>query len=152
FDEAAGSTALDMSGFGRSGTYASGSSAPQPSVLAPMLMFPNPRSRAFNTSNNTQTVLRNIPAAVQPVTNITLSAWFRATAVTDSDNLAEIINLADGHSLYINKTAVGFSKRIGRDNYLECNATIAQAQHLDGGWHHLAGVATPGSGMVLYYD
>jgi hypothetical protein len=152
FDEASGTLASDLSGQNHNGIYGGpGAGVPTPSTMVPALQFANPRSRAFVTSSEFEVRLHNLPAALLPANNVTLSIWFRSTSVTDPTGLGELISLADGFALIIEADSVGMSKRLaGVDNYT--SAAFSTTGHLNGQWHHLAGVSTPTSGMVIYLD
>jgi hypothetical protein len=151
FDEASGTVALDFGGQGRNGTYeGNGMGAPTPSTMVPALQFTNPRSRALVNGGAMDARLKNLPAALMPANNVTLSAWFRSTAVLSSTGLAEIITIADGFSLVVESDAIGLTKRTGTDNYI--SAAYATTGHLDGNWHHVAGVSSSTAGMVIYLD
>ena len=149
-DEASGAQALDSSGLGRNGTFGGAQSAtPTATILVPTLKFANPRSRAFATVNRTEVRLRNVPGALLPANDVTLSVWYRATAVNDSSGVGELISLADGFAVGLSADAVEFWKR-GDNSYVSC--AYRSNSSLDGNWHHLAGVSSSSGGMLLYFD
>jgi hypothetical protein len=92
-----------------------------------------------------------VPAALKPASNLTVSLWYRATTalVTGSD----VINLGGDYFLRLKPDGVEWVKRAnptGPGFYAICRLT-GTTTHLDGGWHHLAGV-TDAAGMRLYVD
>ena len=150
FDEASGALANDSSGQGHNGQYGGGvQGPPSASALVPALQFGDPRSRSF-TAPRMEVRLRNLPPALLPASNVTLAAWFRATAIADASGYGEIISVADGLALYLKDGVVGFGKRLGNQSYV--GAEYSTTGHLDGKWHHVAGVFASPGGLTLFFD
>ncbi|HEY0714854.1 MAG TPA: LamG domain-containing protein, partial [Polyangia bacterium] len=146
FDESAGSSALDSSGNGLHGVYGGESGSPSPSPNVPTLMFANPRSRSFAPDNRHYVQLANMSAALKPSNNFTISVWFRTTGTVGA---TEIVTGGGAYALRIRSTQVEFFKSTGGGGGIYCRGTVSN--HLNGAWHHLAGVQTP-SGMKVYFD
>jgi hypothetical protein len=147
FDETGGSTALDSSGNGFSGQYVGSTGAPTPSTVVPTVRFPDTQSRAFVGTRRQAVQLAAFPAALRPANNLTVSAWYRATSVDSSG--ADLISGGDQYVLRLRPTQIEFSKRIRNQTYAQC--IVDFSRHLDGAWHHMAGV-TSGAGTKLYFD
>jgi hypothetical protein len=150
-DEAAGTMAADASGNGRNGTYAGSPSPPAPSAQGAPVTFANPGARTFAAGGRSMVRLAPVPAALKPAGNLTVSVWFRATTalVTGSD----IINLGGDYFLRLKPDGIEWVKRanmMASGVYAICRLGGTTA-HLDGRWHHLAGV-TDAAGMRLYVD
>jgi hypothetical protein len=109
-------------------------------------MFPNPRSRAFTLASRHGIQLAPMPAALKPANTLTVSVWFSATKVDTAG--AELLSGGNQYLLRINDDAIRFSRRAGSSS-APCESK--QTGHLDGKWHHLAGVQSP-QGMKLYLD
>jgi hypothetical protein len=148
-DETSGTQAGDSSGNNLHGTYGGSSGMPASSSSVPILRFPDPASRSFVASNRHEVRLSPLPAILQKSNEVTLSAWFRGTQVTDVSGYANIVSVGDGYVLYVGRTQLGFIKRLVNRNYVFC--TYATSAHLDGSWHHLAG-ETSTAGMRFYFD
>jgi len=155
FDEASGTVANDDSGNDLNGTYTGVTGIPAPSTMVPNVSFDDPRSRRFTRANRHAVRLANMPSVLQPSNDITVSAWYRATAPLDTAG-AEIVSAGNSYLLRLLPTRIEFSKRY--TNAAGAGATalldspdLAGAAHLDGKWHHVAAVTTP-SGMRLYFD
>jgi hypothetical protein len=147
FDETSGTVAVDSSVNHFDGLYVGG---PASSTLVPPSASNDPRSRAFVRANQQAVQLAATPAALKPANNLTLSAWFRATSIDTSG--AEIISAGDNYVLRLRPTQVEFAKRVtvnGAGTYVQCFGSVST--HLNGAWHHLAGVSTT-AGMTLYFD
>jgi hypothetical protein len=148
-DEASGAAAADSSGNGLHGTAVGDSGIPAPSSSVPTLRFADPRSRAFLKDSRHAIELDPMPASLRPA-SFTLSAWFRATAV---DTLgSDVISGGNDYYLRLWDGQVEFTKRVSQTAgamFAVCRVTTSA--HLDGRWHHLAGVNSP-SGMKLYLD
>ncbi len=148
-DETSGTRADDASGNGFHGTYGGSTGSPASSSSAPVLQYPNPASRTFVGSNRQEVRLGSLPAVLQRDNDVTLSAWFRATQVTDSMGYADVVSVGDGYILYVGRMNLGFIKRLVGRNYVFCS--LSTTAHLDGRWHHMAGV-TDSSGMKFFLD
>ena len=150
-DESGGTSALDASGNGRVGTYVGTSGTPTASTLVPSVFFANPASRAFAAANRHAIRLDPTPSALKPANNITVSLWFRTTTLDSGHNppaSSEAISQGNNYFLRIRSNDIYWTRRTA-SGYAVCFATLSN--HLDGNWHHLAGVLSP-SGMKLYYD
>jgi hypothetical protein len=82
-----------------------------------------------------------------------LSAWFRVKNMTVDSQGSEIMSAGDQYSMRASPTWVQMSKRTtdGSGGGVHIQVKFTTTTHLDGIWHHLAGVATP-EGMKLYMD
>jgi len=150
-DEAGGTMAADASGNGRNGTYAGAPSPPAPSSQAAPVTFANAASRTFVAGARSVIRLAPVPVALKPAGNLTVSVWFRATTALVTG--ADIVNLGGDYLLRLKPDGVEWAKRAGTTAgaiYAICKLG-ATTTHLDGRWHHLAGV-TDGAGMRLYVD
>jgi hypothetical protein len=157
FDEAGGTVALDASGNGNHGTYFGDSGTPTASSNVAPLKGPNPFSRAFVASNRQAVRLSPAPAIIQPVNNYTISAWFRTSTLDIGHSSAttipgprasELVTQNDNWFLRVRATDVAFTRRAA-GTYFSCFST--SSNHLDGNWHHVAGVLSP-AGMKIYVD
>jgi hypothetical protein len=160
FEEATASTALDSSGNGRDGLLLGDTGTPTPSETTPALKHVNQRSRAFTAVNRHAVWIENMPAAIKPANDLTVSAWYRATEVDSYSGGtlgSEVISGANAYTLrlraYHNDAPVKeieFSKRIGNNSFVGVFGVAPN--FLDGNWHHIAGVASKTSGMKVYFD
>jgi hypothetical protein len=152
FDEATGTVATDSSGRGVDGMYTGTTGGPLASALVPTVTFANPRSRTFVLANR-QAVIVATPPALQPANNFTVSAWYRTTTTdtTGTSIGSEIVNVANDYILRLRPTQIEFAKRStgGTGSFAQCFADLSA--HLDGAWHHVAGV-TSTVGMKVYFD
>lgn len=139
FDEADGATANDTSGNGFHGTYGGASGTPSPSTDVPAVQFPDPRSRTFVSTYRQTVRLAPLPGALKVSSGVTLSVWFRSSAASGSSGYAEIVSVGDGYILIFDRGYIGLMKRTSR-TYDWC--WYATTRHVDGRWHHIAGVAT----------
>jgi len=147
FDEANGTAAADASGSGYTGTYTGATGTPTPSPLTPAgLKFPNPQSRAFVLADRHAVQLAPIPPALKFTNNVTISAWYRLTALDTGGS--EIISAGDQYSVRVSAGYVEMSKRIA-GAHRQCRAS--PTGFIDDNWHHIAGLTTP-AGMKLYID
>src|SRR6185369_15426068 len=151
-DESSGLTALDASGNGFAGTYVGVAGTPTSSMSVPTAgAMANPSSRTFVMANQQAVRLAPMPALLKPSNGLTISAWYRATAVDTSG--AELVSGGDNYILRLRTTQIEFDKRImgatGTPTYATC--VFAVTSHLDGAWHHVAAVTTT-TGMQLYVD
>jgi hypothetical protein len=148
-DDEAGTMAVDSSSNALHGTYIGDSGAPAPSTVVPAVMFPDARSRGFMRAGRHAVQLATIPAVLKPANNFTVSLWFLATSI-DSGG-AELLSAGNQYLLRLGKDTVRFSKRqAGGTSSAPCDV-INITSHLDGKWHHLAGVQSP-AGMKVYLD
>jgi hypothetical protein len=148
-DEADGASAADSSGNGFIGTYLADPDRALPSApVEPALRFANPRSRAFT---GTQAIaLASMPDRLRPTTELTLSAWYRATEV-DTEG-SEIISLGNNTLLRIRTSDIDVSKRVPNGAsaaYARCLGGVTN--HLDGNWHHVATVIDATT-VTTYFD
>jgi hypothetical protein len=162
FDEESGGQALDSSGNGRTGTYTGETGAPAPATeVSGRFVFPNPRSRAFDSSQRQAVQLSPLPPALRPDNDLTVAAWYRATTL-DAPQLpdggigapsgAELVSGGNHYVLRLRPTQVEFSKRVMGPmvpTFAQCLGTVDN--HLDGNWHHLAGVSSA-QGVKVYLD
>jgi hypothetical protein len=150
-DEVAGTMAADASGNGRNGSYAGATSPPAPSTQAAPVTFTNAASRTFIAGARSMIRLAPVPVALKPAGNLTVSVWFRATTALVTG--ADIVNLGGDYFFRLKPDGIEWVKRAGTTAgaiYATCKLG-ATTIHLDGRWHHLAGV-TDGAGMRLYVD
>jgi hypothetical protein len=157
-DDAAGTTATDSSGGSLNGnlTPTGATGAPTASAMVAPVGFTDPFSRVFDLSKRQAIQLAPMPAALKPANNITLSAWYKASAVDNdgSPTGSEIMSGGNQYILRVRATQIEFSKRIfsvamNKNLHSQCFGTVPN--HLDGNWHHLAGLTSP-TGMKLYFD
>jgi hypothetical protein len=148
-DETTGTQAQDDSGSGYHGTYAGVSAIPASSPSVPVLQFPDPASRSFVAASRQEVRLSSLPALLRRDNDVTLTAWFRGTEITDRSGYADIVSVGDGYILYIGRSTLGFIKRLVNRNYVFCS--FSTTGHLDGRWHHLAGF-TSAAGMRFFLD
>jgi trimeric autotransporter adhesin len=145
-DETSGTTVLDSSGNNFNGVYGGDVGTPAPSPNVPALMFANPRSRLFTLDNRHFARVVGMPARLKPANNFTVSVWYRSTSLGGS--VTEIVGGGSNYGLRLRATEVEFFKSTGGGGiYLRGTGP----NHLDGNWHHLAGVQSR-SGMKLYFD
>jgi hypothetical protein len=150
FDETTGAVATDSSGNGLDGTYTGEAGTPAPSAMVPPTMFANPGSRAFDMSGRQAVRVSPVPAKLQPASGFTVSFWFRATAVDDVG--ADAFNLAGGYVVRLKSGTIEWVKHASNASGMMnevCLSTLTG--HLDGKWHHAAGV-NDGAGMRFYLD
>ncbi len=149
-DEADGTTAADSSGHGFQGTYLADPDRALPSTpVEPPLKFANPRSRAFTGTQAVQ--LAAMPEALRPTTELTLAAWYRATAV-DTGGGSELISLGNNTLLRVRTNDIEVSKRVpngATGAHARCFGTVNN--HLDGNWHHVATVIDATT-VTVYFD
>jgi hypothetical protein len=151
-DPSATSTvAMDSSGQQLHGTYTGVTGMPTPSTMVPTVAFAaDLGSRAFVAASD-QAVFVTMPPALKPLNNVTVAAWYRST-VTDTRGISigeDVINAGNHYVLRIRATQIEFSKKRPGAGFVQC--LVAVPNHLDGQWHHLAGVTTPAA-MKLYFD
>jgi hypothetical protein len=149
-DETSGSRASDDTANGLHGTFGGAGSTPASTTAAPPLQFPNPASRSFVSLSGHEVRLGSLPLQLRRSNDVTITAWFRASRVTDSEGYAIILTVGDGYVLYIGETEVGFIKRLAGVDYVYCRLQNTSS-HLDDEWHHLAGL-TSTSGMKFFLD
>ncbi len=151
FDDETGTTALDASGHGYDGAYVGeGGKKPEPSTSVPPTTFPNPRSRSFAATGRPAVQFAGVPAALKPANDLTVALWYRAS--TAAMGGTDIINLGNDYFVRLKPTDIELAKRVSNVSgmiYAVARATLPS--HLDGKWHHVAGVTTA-TGMSLYHD
>jgi hypothetical protein len=146
FEEATGTVAQDQTANNFDGTYVGAplSQSDVPGVAG------DTRSRNFKRGTPRQAVeLTPIPDALKPPNDLTVSLWYKAgTAPAPTE---ELLSAGDNYLLRLTATQIQFSKRI-TGGFADCIAVIAQAKHLDGNWHHIAGTTASGVQMRVYFD
>jgi hypothetical protein len=152
FDEASTTTttANDDSGNNYDGTYIGNGSLPRRNAdVAPISGVTNPWSREFNRTNREAVQRTNMPAALKPVNDLSLSVWYKANSTDTSGS--ELISAGDNYSLRLRPGLIEFSKRIndGTAHWVQCDGPVNN--HLNNAWHHVAAV-TSIDGMVVYFD
>jgi hypothetical protein len=151
FDETSGIVAADGSGNGFDGIYLGEPTLPQPSTSVPATMFPDPRSRSFGPSGRPAAYLAVVDSRLLPANNLSVTVWFRATSVASEGS--DLINLGADIILRVRRDIIEIDKH--KANADGAQYAIAAANdvtgHLDGRWHHLAGVASS-KGVDLYID
>jgi hypothetical protein len=150
FEETLGGLALDSSGNGLHGQYLG---PPTASTMLPTLMYPNVFSRAFSTAARHAVRLASAPAALKPANNVSISLWYRATAVDDDGGPpvgAQLFSLGSNYQLRLRPDAVEVSKRTNGGS-IQCKTATFGAV-LDGNWHHVAAVLGSVEGVKLYFD
>jgi hypothetical protein len=149
FDEGGGNVAQDASSNGRTGSMIGSTGAPQPSAVVAPLKFPNPRSRDFVASDSQGVVASPIPGSIKANPELTLAAWFRATAVEVDGS--DIIDLGADYSLRVRSDRIEFTKRKATQAGNVYALAAGMATPIDSTWHHLAGTSGAG-GMKIYLD
>jgi concanavalin A-like lectin/glucanase superfamily protein len=158
FDEESGTQAMDSSGNGFVGSYTGDMGAPAPSMEVPAaVMFPDPRSRLFAMVERQAVQLAPMPMALRPANDITVTAWYRATGVdtNPANGMASGSEILSGGNQYIVRlrpVQIEFSKRVmgpAAPLFVQCLGTVDG--HLDGNWHHIAGVSSA-RGLKVYLD
>jgi hypothetical protein len=152
FDETSGTTAADSSGNGFTGSYRGEGALPVPSTsVPPRLSGGNPRSLAFGASGRPGVQLTPFTPLLQPARTLTVSVWYRATTAPAVGS--DVMNLGGDYLIRLKPDAIEFAKR--RSDTLGMIYQLATARdlggHLDGNWHHLAGVITATT-VNIYYD
>jgi hypothetical protein len=146
FEEAAGNVATDDSGNSRNGIYTGESGTPSTSGTVPTLQYVNTRSRSFVLASRHAVQLAPMPVGLKPTANITMSVWYRATAI-DGDG-SQLISGGNAYGLRLGSDQIEVSKRI-TGSFVDCRATVAN--YLDGNWHHVVGVISA-SAFQIYFD
>ncbi len=152
-DETSGTTAADASGTGLAGTYLGSVGMPTPSTLVPIFKTPNPASRSFSAGSRHAIRLAPAPASTKPTNDFTVSLWFRTTTLDvghDPPASSEALSLGDNYFIRIRAADISWARRTTAGGYAVCFA-IPSSNHLDGNWHHIAGVTTS-AGMRTYFD
>jgi hypothetical protein len=146
-DESGGTVAQDSSGRGLHGTY-QGSPLPAPDSQAAPTGFANPNSRRFVAAANDVVRLEGSPAALQPSTGLTVSVWFRTSAVARAD----LVCYGADYFIRLENGMIGFVRRRppGSSTTL-LTAAGAAPTATDGAWHHAIGVADA-TGTRIWMD
>jgi hypothetical protein len=149
-DETSGTVAADASGNGYAAMYSGEPTLPVPSTSVPSTTFANPRSLSFPASGHPGLSMP-IDGRLQSSNEVTISAWFRATSVPPSG--AVLFSLNSDVMMKIGQDTLEVDKRKSNvDGMLYAIATARDVKgHLDGRWHHLAGVFSS-KGIDLYFD
>jgi Concanavalin A-like lectin/glucanases superfamily len=156
FDDVGFLRAADSSGSRLDGLYIGELTGPGASPLVPRVQFANPLSRSFTRADEQYVRLPIMPQALRSP-EVSISAWYRATSIDTEDPISrpgsELVNA--GTNAYVLRLLDGqieLLKRVVAPTgvvYVRCYAPVTNA--LDGGWHHVAGVAGAG-GMKVYFD
>ena len=153
FEEPDGATVGDSSGNNLHGAATGSVGAPVPATaVPPAISYANARSRAFTMAERHAVRLANMPAALKPTNNLTISVWYRATAVDASGGSAsgsEIVSGGNAYLLRLRPTGPELFKEIAGNNAVSCRGTTSTL--LDGNWHHLAAVFGT-TGFKAYFD
>jgi hypothetical protein len=151
-----GTSIADSSGQGHTAKALGEGGVPAMSSNIPTLQFTNRASRAFMAGQRHAIQLVAMPAALRPANNYTVSVWYRASRVPGSG--MEVVSGGDSYMLRVRADVLEFSKRVMSPtgpSWLMCQGSWPG--HLDGSWHHLAGVATSSAnsasmGMSVFVD
>jgi concanavalin A-like lectin/glucanase superfamily protein len=148
-DETSGTVAQDSSGNGLEGNYAGDSGTPtQSAVIPPPIKFIDGASRAFDSSKRQMIEIANMPSGIKPTAELTLTAWYRSTAIDGGGNGGEVISGGNNYLLRVRPNDLEFNKRVN-GQHIRCFATVGN--HLDGNWHHLA-LVVDAAGLKGYFD
>jgi hypothetical protein len=153
-DETAGMVAEDSSTSDLDGTYLGMTGLPMSDASVPAALAQSSASLRFEAAGRHAVQRAAMPAALKPATNVTVSAWYRATDVdvtpgTTTKTGAELVSAGNSYLLRLRPSGVEFSKRVPGGTR-QC---IADApNHLDGMWHHLVGVSSAILGLQVYFD
>jgi hypothetical protein len=149
FDETGGTTADDSSANNFDGTYVG---TPTSDANVPPGSTGNPASLKFDGTMRQAVTRAPTPAMLKPANNLTVSAWYRATDV-DSMGVtktgAEILSAGNSYLLRLLPNGVEFTKQTAA-GLKQCR--VDAPMHLNGQWHHLAGVTSPTAGLIVYFD
>jgi hypothetical protein len=151
-DEGTGTIAADASGNGLDGTYRGDSGIPASSTALPPVKFLDGASRAFASAQRQMIELAPMPTALAPTAELTLTAWYRATAIDVDGSGGEVISGGNNYLLRIRPGDVEYDKRAvngGGGLHIRCFAAVGN--HLDGNWHHLA-LVIDAAGLHGYFD
>jgi hypothetical protein len=156
FDDSGFLRAADSSGSRLDGLYIGELTGPGASPNVPRVQFANPLSRSFTRADEQYVRLPIMPQALR-APEVSVSAWYRATSIDSSDPISrpgsDLLNA--GTNAYVLRLLDGqieLLKRVVAPTgviYVRCYAPAVNA--LDGGWHHVVGVAGA-SGMKVYFD
>jgi hypothetical protein len=150
FDEATGGIAADSSGNAFGGLYVGEGKTPEPSTSLPPTTFSNPRSRLFPATGRPAVHLPGVSGVLKPANEITVSIWYRASSAGLGGS--DIVSMGSDYFIRLKPTDIEFVKRVSNVSGMVYAVSRAMLlTHLDGKWHHVAGVATA-SGMRLYLD
>jgi hypothetical protein len=138
------SPAVDSSGYGNNLNW---TVSPTSSTTVAPTLFQSSRSLATIMADRDSALIA-MPSNMQMALPITLSAWYKATAI--DTNAADIISGRDSYVLRLTSTGIGLAKHTGGDVWVELSSTTSG--YLDGNWHHVAGVFGSTGGMTVYYD
>jgi hypothetical protein len=147
FDETSGTVAVDTAGNNHAGTYVGVTGTPTSSALVARIGGDNLRSRAFLRSGRQAVQLQNTPADLQPQSELTVAAWYRATSVDTSG--AVLVSAGNNYVIRLRPTQIELGKRTtsaqGTIRLAQVLATVPSM--LNGAWHHVAGVTSATDGM-----
>jgi hypothetical protein len=149
FDETTGTTAEDSSINNLDGTYVG---APVSDANVPPGSLNNPASLKLDGAMRQAVTRAPTPPLLKPVNNLTVSAWYRATDVDSmaaAKTGAEILSAGNSYLLRLRPNGVEFSKQTAAGTK-QC--IVDAPAHLNGQWHHLAGVTSPTEGLIVYFD
>jgi hypothetical protein len=147
-------TATDASGGGFHGTYTGDPpTLPVRSSAVPRTDFTNLYSRDVPASGRPGVQLANSVTvlALRTTDPLSVSAWFRATAAGGAGG--DVVNVADSFLVRVKPTSIELAKRVSDQpgSSYEVIEIVGSSAHLDGAWHHVAGVLSA-TGMQLYLD
>ncbi len=144
-DDGQSLVATDYSGNGNDGTLTAGPAWVDTGLPA-AVSFYNPAALSFATADSYVTT-GTLPAVLQPST-VTISAWYKATAVDSGGS--EIVSGSNRYAIRVNSnTQITLVKQTAVSTWATVVATVANA--LDGNWHHIAGVISSTT-MTAYFD
>ena len=153
FEEPNGTVVGDSSGNNLHGAATGAAGAPMPSAAVPPgLSYANGRSRVFSMADRHAVLLANMPAALKPANNLTISVWYRATAMDVGGGGAsgsEIVSAGNAYLLRLRSTGPEVFKEIAGNSTVYCRGT--PGTQVDGNWHHLAAVFST-TGFKLFFD
>jgi hypothetical protein len=148
-DETSGTTAADATANHFDGTYVG---TPVSDANVPPGVQNDPASLKLDGAMRQAVTRAPIPAPLKPANNLTVSAWYRATAVDTmaaTPTGAEIVSAGNSYLLRLRPNGVEFSKQTAAGTK-QC--IVDAPAHLNGQWHHVVGVSSPTEGLVVYFD
>jgi hypothetical protein len=148
FDEAGGDRATDSSGRGFDGRLVGMGGVPIFSTNVPSVTFIDPHSLAFDKSKRQAVQLSPAPPELKPRA-VTITAWYRATAVDTQGS--EILSCGDNYRLRLFADRIEADKRTGAGGSGRFPCSAASTTLLDGNWHHVA-AAIRDQDITIYYD
>jgi hypothetical protein len=116
--------------------------------VIPPVKFLDAGSRSFVSAQRQMIEIASMPAGLKPTAELTLTAWYRATAIDGGGNGSEVITGGNNYLLRLRPGDLEFDKRVA-GQHIRCFATVGN--HLDGNWHHLA-LVVDAAGLKGYFD